>query len=378
MASTDLWIIVLYLVVSVSAKFSQDNEADFFLVGQRKVGLIPFSYTTNIKYPVCVLNDQYFIFQLPYYAEELPHQHFHEIAHLSNVKHLKETVKEILIPRVVGTPGHKQVRKFIKKSLEDLDWSVHLHSFHDSVPILGNLHFHNIVATLNPKAERYLALACHYDSKYMGDVEFLGATDSAVPCAMLLNLAKVLEKQLKPYRDTELSLMLIFFDGEEAFKEWGPKDSIYGARHLAKKWETEGFLPKLDMLVLLDLLGSPDPNFYSFFSNTESWYSRLLTIEDRLADTGLMERYVSSGVARPHDPHRYFQPNALRSSFIEDDHIPFLRRNVPVLHIIPMPFPSVWHTPDDNETIIDYSTTENLSRIIRLFTIEYLSGIVNK
>ena len=32
--------------------------------------------------------------------------------------------------------------------------------------------------------------------------------------------------------------MLIFFDGEEAFKEWGPKDSIYGARHLAKTWHS--------------------------------------------------------------------------------------------------------------------------------------------
>lgn len=30
--------------------------------------------------------------------------------------------------------------------------------------------------------------------------------------------------------------MFIFFDGEEAFKEWGPKDSIYGAKHLAKIW----------------------------------------------------------------------------------------------------------------------------------------------
>ena len=30
--------------------------------------------------------------------------------------------------------------------------------------------------------------------------------------------------------------MLIFFDGEEAFKEWSPKDSIYGARHLAEIW----------------------------------------------------------------------------------------------------------------------------------------------
>lgn len=30
--------------------------------------------------------------------------------------------------------------------------------------------------------------------------------------------------------------MFIFFDGEEAFKKWGPNDSIYGAKHLAKKW----------------------------------------------------------------------------------------------------------------------------------------------
>lgn len=31
--------------------------------------------------------------------------------------------------------------------------------------------------------------------------------------------------------------MFIFFDGEEAFNRWEPTDSIYGARHLAKKWK---------------------------------------------------------------------------------------------------------------------------------------------
>uniref|UniRef100_A0A2H1WCL2 glutaminyl-peptide cyclotransferase n=1 Tax=Spodoptera frugiperda TaxID=7108 RepID=A0A2H1WCL2_SPOFR len=31
--------------------------------------------------------------------------------------------------------------------------------------------------------------------------------------------------------------MFIFFDGEEAFRQWGPNDSIYGARHLAKQWQ---------------------------------------------------------------------------------------------------------------------------------------------
>lgn len=36
----------------------------------------------------------------------------------------------------------------------------------------------------------------------------------------------------------DVSLMFIFFDGEEAFREWGPNDSIYGSKHLAKVWHT--------------------------------------------------------------------------------------------------------------------------------------------
>lgn len=33
----------------------------------------------------------------------------------------------------------------------------------------------------------------------------------------------------------DLSLQLIFFDGEEAFHLWSPQDSLYGSRHLASK-----------------------------------------------------------------------------------------------------------------------------------------------
>lgn len=33
--------------------------------------------------------------------------------------------------------------------------------------------------------------------------------------------------------------MFIFFDGEEAFEEWGPNDSIYGAKHLAGEWHNK-------------------------------------------------------------------------------------------------------------------------------------------
>lgn len=33
----------------------------------------------------------------------------------------------------------------------------------------------------------------------------------------------------------DLSLQLIFFDGEEAFVQWSPSDSLYGSQHLAQK-----------------------------------------------------------------------------------------------------------------------------------------------
>lgn len=126
---------------------------------------------------------------------------FLEYSNLSDKLHLREAIGEILIPRIVGSGNHSIVRQYIVQSLRDLEWDVEVDSFHDHAPIKGKLHFHNIIARLNPNAERFLVLACHYDSKYMPGVEFLGATDSAVPCAMLLNLAYVLQQQLESLKE---------------------------------------------------------------------------------------------------------------------------------------------------------------------------------
>lgn len=147
---------------------------------------------------------------------------------------------EILIERVSGTPENAMVRQFIGNRMRSFGWSVEENAFDDQTPVdpKGQLrHFTNIIARLNPDAERYLVVACHYDSKLMEG--FVGATDSAVPCAIMLNLAYTLNKYFQTRRNSDLSLMFIFFDGEEAFKNWNAEDSIYGARHLAAKWHGE-------------------------------------------------------------------------------------------------------------------------------------------
>lgn len=142
-------------------------------------------------------------------------------------------MKPLLVERISGTPENKRVREFIVEHFQSLGWQVELDEFEDSTPY-GNKSFANIIVTQNPEKPSRLVLAAHYDSMYSPDFEFIGATDSAIPCGILMHIAEtmndILEDASFNYRQTDKSLQMIFFDGEEAFKEWGPKDSIYGAR----------------------------------------------------------------------------------------------------------------------------------------------------
>ena len=78
-------------------------------------------------------------------------------------------------------------------------WNITLDSFSDHTP-LGVKPFTNIVATLDPAVDRRLVIAAHYDSKLLTPVrgkQFLGATDSALPVALLLDLIISLDDKLQ-------------------------------------------------------------------------------------------------------------------------------------------------------------------------------------
>lgn len=125
------------------------------------------------------------------------------------------------------------------------------------------------------------------------------------------------------------------------------------------------------MIVLLDLLGMPDPQFFSLFRNTDRWYAHMADCEHRLAELDLIERDTNSGVV-PRRTNVYFQEQFL-DAFIDDDHAPFLRLDVPIVHMIPLPFPKEWHTLNDDWHVVDFVTVDNLSRILRVFVVEYLN-----
>uniref|UniRef100_A0A663N7I6 Glutaminyl-peptide cyclotransferase n=1 Tax=Athene cunicularia TaxID=194338 RepID=A0A663N7I6_ATHCN len=292
-------------------------------------------------------------------------------------------LRPILIERYSGSPGNYIVRQHIKHRLQRLQagWEIEEDTFQRYTPY-GYQTFSNIISTLNPSAKRHLVLACHYDSKFFGqqwqERVFIGATDSAVPCAMILELARALDNKLQLIKTSstsrpDLSLQLIFFDGEEAFVRWSPSDSLYGSQHLAQKMvstphppgsTTTNQLQGIDLLVLLDLIGAPNPVFPNYFPNTVRWFERLQAIEQELHNMNLLKDHVAES--------QYFQ-TTLHRGLVEDDHIPFLLRGVPVLHLIPSPFPAVWHTMEDTEENLDKTTIDNLSKILQVFVLEYLN-----
>jgi glutaminyl-peptide cyclotransferase len=127
---------------------------------------------------------------------------------------------------------------------------------------------------------------------------------------------------------------------------------------LAEKWEHEFIEPPstqrthrgitqleaIDHLILLDLLGAPNPSIRSYFISTAWMFDSLIDIEHQLSELDLAHTERSFFLHRK--GHQY------NSYGIGDDHTPFISRGVSTLHIIAVPFPSVWHTLRVSNTII--------------------------
>lgn len=242
----------------------------------------------------------------------------------------------LLKTRVSGTPGNKIARDHIIKTLESLKWQITLDTFTSQTP-LGPIEFTNIIASRTPQAQRKLILSAHYDSKIF-PFEFIGAVDSAVPCAILLDVVVTLNDLLEK-ADTKIGLYgnaypgleLVFFDGEEAVKDWTDTDSLYGSRHLAALWQSQMVVPDgantqsvaklntIDVMVLLDLLGMRGGKIPNSNHDTHWMWERLFNIETDLCISGLLQMKSLDD--------RIFL-DRITASQVGDDHVPFKTRGM--------------------------------------------------
>lgn len=257
-------------------------------------------------------------------------------------------------PRSVMTEGHFKTRNYIKSILEKNNFKVTFDSFQQNT-IIGNVTFTNIIAPYSKiYSSKKIILACHFESKNFQNFEFLGATDAALPCSFLLEFSKYIHDQIisGKWNSTMKNFEFLFFDGEESFKEWSERDSLYGSRYLANKWNQENKLKDIDTFILFDILGHSNPSFFSYHlhdvTKTHSKYLKLHSIEKEL------------------NISNFFHANLLPWD-LDDDHIPFGRFKVPVLHIISNPFSNQWHTKEDTIHYLNRTTIYKLEKIFKKF-----------
>lgn len=82
--------------------------------------------------------------------------------------------------------------------MEGYGWNIETQGFNANTPY-GSKNFVNLIATL-PVGQNFnvqqsdvrnrVVFACHFDSKLFTQFKFVAATDSAVPCAMMLDMAQ--------------------------------------------------------------------------------------------------------------------------------------------------------------------------------------------
>lgn len=128
-------------------------------------------------------------------------------------------------------------------------WSIEWQNSTGRTPIteLNEVPFKNIVFKREPPwtqpgQANLLTLVAHFDSK-ITPKNFIGATDSAVPCAVLMHVARSIDKYLTQMHDEmvelgelggsvemDMGIQIVLLDGEEAFVSWTDTDSLYGAR----------------------------------------------------------------------------------------------------------------------------------------------------
>ncbi len=203
-------------------------------------------------------------------------------------------------------------------------------TFTASTPI-GSVDMRNFIVRFPGKKDGVIVLATHYETNYwLKDINFVGANDGGSTTGLLLAIADQLRagtaggKKLDGY-----SVWLVFFDGEEAIKEWTDSDSTYGSKHLAAKWTRDGTLPKIKAFILADMIGDKDLNIKRDTNSTD-WLVAL----------------VRKAAKKFGYEHYFFK----QEGDIQDDHLPFVKRGVPSIDIIDLdygPHNTYHHTAQD-------------------------------
>ena len=215
----------------------------------------------------------------------------------------------------------------------------------------------NIIASINPKAEKRIIIAAHWDSRPYADNDpnpqnhqksILAADDGASGIAVMLELARIMKIQ-KP----SVGIDFICFDAEDLGKsEYGSESYCLGSQYWSRVKHVPGY--KANYGILLDMVGAHNAKFVFEGYSFEFAESTLRKVWDKGTRLGYTNYF-------------YY----MQGGFITDDHY-FVNKiaGIPMIDIIhysdgtQSKFPAHWHTVSDDINVISKNTLEAVGQTV--------------
>jgi hypothetical protein len=296
-----------------------------------------------------------------------------------SISHLERDMQRFVkSPHPIGSAAQKSLALDIKAELVKSGWDSHIVKFKTVIPRMSAQQFggseknvaltqevfgENIVAISHGSDRCSIIIGGHYDSKFFRNINFVGANDGGSSTVVMQELARVIN-QLRQQETTstkkggryiDCTLVLAFFDGEETnLPEWndgktilGIQDNLYGSRAFAegieKKFEGPVFqgLP-IKLALVIDMVGHKNQNLFITAGSHPQMSQKLLGLAS------------NTNISAP-------------NLAIEDDHVPFLQKGVPVVHIIDWTNLSEWHTKNDTINIISSKNLQDFGDLLVRF-----------
>ena len=229
-------------------------------------------------------------------------------------------------PRPSGSRELEKSRQYIEAQLHSFGWTVERQTFTDPTPH-GPIEFVNLIARPADAAsgDAHAIVCTHYDTKWYDTQRFVGADDGGSGTGALIELARVLALDKAFARHFEL----VFFDGEEAIREFRyqspPYDGLWGSRHYAHALSASGRARQFKLGVLWDMMGKKDLTITLPPDSPSKLAQGIFAASDALGSRSHFG-YSRTGIL--------------------DDHYDLNAVGIPTIDLIDFNFPA-WHTPGD-------------------------------
>lgn len=259
-------------------------------------------------------------------------------------------------PRIPNTKAHKACGEWLSATLKRLGAEVTEQNGTVNAYNGERLPMKNIIGRINPEVKDRILLFAHWDTRPFSDQDknnpkgqFDGANDGASGVGVLLEIARVLQKNPLP---EWLGIDIIFFDVED-YGDSSVEDSYcLGSQYFGAKVPIKNFSPRYG--ILLDMVGAPQATFYQeaySVNNAPQIVSKVWQMADAAGYSAYFINQMMGGII---DDHVYIN-KALQIPCIDIIHYDPNTKNG---------FGSYWHTQDDNIQAIDKYTLKAVGQTV--------------